>query len=232
MTARNPRRIFLGEAVVAGAGVLLFSGRGRAEEGKAAPAPADVNATEDLMREHGVLNRVLLVYEEVVRRIRMSAPPPADSLAAAAGIVQHFIEAYHEKLEEEEVFPLLEKRKQLTDLTATLRTQHLAGRALTGQILAQSTSQSLKIKAVATALATNLEQFIRMYRPHAAREDTVLFPAFHALFTEKEFDALGDKFEEKEHQLLGSGGFEGAVEQVAQLEKELGIYDLNQFTPK
>jgi len=42
---------------------------------------------------------------------------------------------------------------------------------------------------------------------------------------------LGDQFEQKEQQLLGSGGFEGAVEQVAQLEKALGIYDLSQFTP-
>ncbi len=71
-----------------------------------------------------------------------------------------------------------------------------------------------------------------MYEPHAAREDTVLFPAFHALFTEKEFDELGERFEEKEHQVLGSAGFEGTVEKVAQLERSLGIYDLAQFTPK
>ena len=41
-----------------------------------------------------------------------------------------------------------------------------------------------------------LNALIRMYEPHVAREDTVLFPAFHAMFTEKEFDALGDRFED------------------------------------
>src|SRR5262249_33252662 len=81
------------------------------------------------------------------------------------------------------------------------------------------------------ALVRAIQQFIRMYRPHEAREDTVLFPAFHALFTEEEFDKLGDQFEQKEQQLLGSGGFEGTVEQVAQLERALGIYDLSKFTP-
>ena len=30
---------------------------------------------------------------------------------------------------------------------------------------------------------TAVEAFIRMYRPHEAREDTVLFPALHKVFT-------------------------------------------------
>ena len=70
-----------------------------------------------------------------------------------------------------------------------------------------------------------------MYRPHEAREDTVLFPAFRELVGEKEYDRLGDMFEDREHQLFGAAGFEGKVEEVAQLERQLGIYDLAQFTP-
>ena len=71
-----------------------------------------------------------------------------------------------------------------------------------------------------------------MYRPHEAREDTVLFPAIRSLMTAKEFDELGDQFEEKEHKLFGEHGFEDIVAQVAEIEKKLGIYDLAQFTPK
>jgi len=37
--------------------------------------------------------------------------------------------------------------------------------------------------------------FTRMYRLHAAREDTELFPAFQKFFTRSEFDRLGDGFE-------------------------------------
>ncbi len=33
------------------------------------------------------------------------------------------------------------------------------------------------------------------------------------------------------HQLFGARGFEGIVEQVAQLERALGIADLDPFTP-
>jgi hypothetical protein len=60
----------------------------------------------------------------------------------------------------------------------------------------------------------------------------VLFPALHQIVSAHEFDALGDDFEKKEHELFGNEGFEGMVVKVAGLEKELGIYDLAQFTPK
>ena len=71
-----------------------------------------------------------------------------------------------------------------------------------------------------------------MYRPHAAWEDTVLYPAFRSVITPREFVALGDKFEDKEQELFGKDGFEKIVVEVAGLEKQLGLYDLSQFTPK
>jgi len=43
---------------------------------------------------------------------------------------------------------------------------------------------------------------------------------------------LGEEFEKKEHQLFGSEGFEGVLDQVAFIEKKLGIYDPSQFTPR
>ena len=234
VTQGDSRRSFVSVVTIAGAGLVLGAGKSSAQQ--AAPAegkskPSDVNATEDLMREHGVLNRVLLIYEEGVRRINAGAPPRADLLSSAAEIIRKFIEAYHEKLEEEQVFPRLEKVSRLVDLTRVLRAQHAAGQKLTAEILKNANAPALKNKGQAQALVRAIQQFIRMYRPHEAREDTVLFPAFHALFTEEEFDKLGDQFEQKEQQLLGSGGFEGTVEQVAQLERALGIYDLSKFTP-
>ena len=77
-----------------------------------------------------------------------------------------------------------------------------------------------------------MRQFIRMYNPHEAREDAVLFPAFHKIVTPHEFDSLGEDFEKKENELFGADGFEKMVNKVAGIEKRLGIYDLSQFTPK
>ena len=154
------------------------------------------------------------------------------TLAGAAKIVRTFIEDYHEKLEEDHLFPRFEKAGKLVDLVKVLREQHQVGRRLTDQITQLATPAALKDAQGSKKLSRSLRQFIRMYRPHESREDTVLFPAIRSLMTAKEYDDLGEQFEEREHQLFGEHGFEDIVAQVAEFEKTLGIYDLSQFTPK
>jgi hypothetical protein len=82
------------------------------------------------------------------------------------------------------------------------------------------------------ALVTAVEVFLRMYRPHEAREDTVLFPALPKVFTAKQLKELGEKFEKEEDRLFGDEGFEKTVDEVAGIEKQLGIFDLDQITPR
>jgi len=196
------------------------------------PEEEDVTPPEDLMREHGVLKRVLLVYGEAMRRIDAKQDLPPDPVRESARIVRTFIEDYHEKLEEDYLFPRFEKARRLTDLTTVLRAQHQAGRRVTERITQLATLQSIKNPEAAGQLKELMRQFVRMYEPHEAREDTVLFPAFRGIVSKQEFGALGEEFEKKEHAMFGEDGFEKMVDRVASLEKALGIYDLAQFTPK
>ena len=141
----------------------------------------DVSPPEDLMREHGILKRVLLVYDEAIRRIDTKQELSPDAVRDAATIIRTFIEDYHEKLEEDYLFPRFEKAGRLTDLTKVLRAQHQAGRRLTEQITRSATLQELKNPQSAAALKDAMQQFVRMYAPHEAREDTVLFPALRTV---------------------------------------------------
>ena len=95
-----------------------------------------------------------------------------------------------------------------------------------------ATNQALKNSDDRRKLADSFRQFIRMYNPHEAREDTILFPEFRKIVSKNEYDSLGEDFEKKEHELFGEEGFEKTVDKVASIEKKLGIYDLAQFTPK
>ena len=70
-----------------------------------------------------------------------------------------------------------------------------------------------------------------MYRPHEAREDTVLFPALHKVVSKHEYDAMGEQFEQIERKTFGGDGFDMAVDQVTELEKQFEIYDIAKFTP-
>ncbi|HJW37107.1 MAG TPA: hemerythrin domain-containing protein [Candidatus Udaeobacter sp.] len=226
------RRVFLRSGIIfsgaALAGAALLRGAEKEKQGK----EIEVGPPEDLMREHGVLKRVLLIYGEALRRLDAKQDFPPDALADAAGIIRSFIEDYHEKLEEDFLFPRFEKVNQLVDLVKVLRTQHQAGRRVTDITMRFANLQSLKNDSERAQLSASMQQFIRMYNPHEAREDTVLFPAFRKIVSPHEFDSLGEDFEKKEDELFGEDGFENVVDKVAGIEKHLGIYDLAQFTPK
>jgi len=153
-------------------------------------------------------------------------------LSGSVGIIRRFVEDYHERLEEEHLFPRFEKAGKSVDLVKVLREQHEAGRRLTDQIRGRFMGPAQEDPRERKELAKSMLQFIKMYRPHKAREDTVLFPAFHSLVSPAEYAKLGDEFEDREQALFGQGGFEKIVAEVAKLERTLGIYDLAQFTPK
>jgi hemerythrin-like domain-containing protein len=232
---RDERRRLLRATVAGGAGILLggcaSQMKGMQREEKEGKAEEDVAPAEDLMREHGVLKRVLLVYGEAIRRIEANQDLPPQPLADAANIIRTFIEDYHEKLEEDHLFPRFRKANTLVELVDVLTQQHQAGRRVTDITIRYANANSLRNPDERRQLLVSMQQFIRMYEPHEAREDTVLFPALRKIITPNEYDALGEDFEDKEHQLFGQEGFEKMVDRVATIEKALGIYDLAQFTP-
>ena len=230
------RREFLTAAGMGGLAVVGTSPLARDPSSRAVgPLPPDaadvMSPNEDLMQEHALLNRVLLIYEEAVRRLEGGILLDPEILKKSALIIRHFIEQYHEKLEEDFVFPRFEKAGKLLDLVSVLRVQHKAGRALTDRIISRATPPSIAGAADRKNLVADLSSFIRMYRPHESREGSVLFPAFRDLIPGREFQELGDMFEKKEHELLGPGGFEGQVAAVAAIESQLGTYELSRFSP-
>jgi hemerythrin-like domain-containing protein len=191
----------------------------------------EIPLTEDLMREHGILNRILLIYEEIIQRLEHNEFPQT-ALFQSVTIIQEFIENYHEKLEEDYLFPLFEKKKKERILIKTLRKQHIRGRTITAQLKKiLNAHDQIFDKNTKKMIIALLKKFITMYRPHEAREDTVLFPKVRSLISKEEFKIIGDTFEDREHELFGKEGFFSIVKKVEIIERDLGIYNLEQFTP-
>jgi len=239
----STRRKFLVQTSTLGAGFLLPAMAVAQQKEPAGKPPEkkednekeseEISPAEDLMREHGVLNRLLLIYDYHVHLLEQKRPFDGSVLVNAADIIRHFVEDYHEKLEEDFLFPRFRKAGKLVPLVDTLLAQHKAGRELTAKIRELAGVASLKyVSTDSDKLIDALRAFLRMYRPHEAREDTVLFPTFRSIVSSHEYGALGDDFEKKEDELFGDEGFFKVVDQVAAIEKKLGIYELAQFTPR
>ena len=193
-------------------------------EGEATPL-------EDLMQEHAVLERVLLVYEEASRRLVAGGELAPELLATAGGMIRHYIEDHHERDEEQHVFPRLERVGVTVELIHTLRAQHDAGRRLTSEVIGRSTAAGLRDPGERAKLVVAMRRFISMYRPHAARENTVLFPAFRKALSQPEYERLRETLERSERAAFGSTPFETFLAEVDTLERALGIDELAAFTP-
>lgn len=190
-----------------------------------------VTASEDLMREHGVLRRALLVYAEAAMRLRRAPEtiPPA-ALQNTAQLFRAFGENYHEKmLEEAYIFPAVRKAggaaAAYPDLLAT---QHERGREITTHVLI--VTRGPKLGAQAAQLADVLDGFVRMYQHHAAREDTIVFPAWKSTLSDEQYAEMGERFESIEREQFGANGFEAAVQRISAIESSLGLADIALFT--
>ena len=199
---------------------------GNAHEDEGPP----VTPPEDLMREHGVLDRTLLIYDAALRKFDANEDFDPAAITQSAQVIRDFIENYHEKSEEQQVFPRFRKANQMVDLVHVLLAQHQAGRKVTATIL-RLAPDSRAPGGARGDLVRAMRAFIAMYRPHAAREDTELFPKLRKVVSPNEFDAMAEDFEREEHRLFGEDGFERMVDRVAQIERMVGINDLSKFTP-
>jgi hemerythrin-like domain-containing protein len=229
-------------ALLSAGGLVVGAGAASAGWALADPAPAAATATsatvssvippdDDLMREHGVLKRVLLCYRKMIAATQAGQPLSAAHVQDAALIIHDFIEGFHEGLEEGFVFPRLTKAGVLVSTVDTLLVQHARGRVITQFLLAHATAGQLASAGMTSRIAAGMQAFVTMYEPHEAREDTVVFPAFRQTVPAAELADLGQHFADLERQQFGTDEFTSMVNKVAGIEQELGIYDLNQFTP-
>ncbi len=209
------------------------AGRGEKRHEPRREPGEDVSATEDLMREHGVLRRTLIVYAELAGRLRADESVQFDpaALAAAAKLFHDFGEEYHERiLEEQHVFPqaraLGAAQSKLVDV---LLRQHQRGREITDYIHRIGKSGRIG-SGDRQPLSRVLAGMNRMYEAHAAWEDTALFPAWKKTMSKERLDQIAEEFEEIEHQRFGKDGFDEALATVVRIEQALGLSDLGGYT--
>jgi hemerythrin-like domain-containing protein len=78
-----------------------------------------------------------------------------------------------------------------------LTAQHQRGREITDYILAVTSQSKISVHH-GESLASVLAGFVCMYENHAAREDTIVFPAWKTNFSNKQLDEISDQFEDIE----------------------------------
>jgi hemerythrin superfamily protein len=173
----------------------------------------EISLVEDLYREHGALNRLILIYEELISESPAQATEKLiQFFHFTATLVNDFIHKYHEESEEKNVFPVILKRSKNTHIkkiVSVLILQHKIARNLTKLILENTSVEIMKDSA---------RKFIRMYLAHESREDTEVFPEYRRIVGS---DMPNE--DEDDH-------FVNAMHKIKEIEKELGINSLETYS--
>lgn len=182
---------------------------------------------ENLMRAHGVLERAMLIYDEARRRITDGEKLDPKLVIKVTTTIHDYFADYHEQMEEKFIFAPLEKANKQFASIQELKMQHGVGWELTERIRNLARANNLTPEVIGY-----LQVYVKMFRHHAAWEDTVVFPTFRTLVDTKELAELAQTFEAEERKRFGPNGFEAVLSVVADIEKQLGIYELSTSTPK
>lgn len=224
---------------VVGLGGLARAGEEKQEtssgsSSQAQSSPTDktkATPTESMMEEHAVFERILFIYQEAANQLFQNQTVDPNILTQAGLLVRNFVDDVHVPLEEKMVFPRLASSGEMETLITHLRKQHAAGRQAGDQLMSLAKKGLGDDRGEKTKVASLLMQYVRMNQVHAGREETEVYPAFRKVISSNEYDSLMEEMEKIEEQKLGAEGHQKLIAQVAGLEKQMGLDDMNKFLP-
>jgi hemerythrin-like domain-containing protein len=203
------RRAFFRTGFTA-AGIVLVPAIAKAQAKQTVPV-------EDLMRDHGILRRALLVCRYCASRLRSNQTKALGKpLHDTAALFAKFGGDYHEKaVEEQLVFPTIMKgREPLSKYPAVLTLQHARSREFLSYLEGITKSGSIP-RGDVQRIARQLDAFESMYHFHTAFEDTVLFPAWKDELSDQAYAEMQQRFVEIERKIIGESGYNDALNKIA-----------------
>jgi len=183
--------------------------------------------TEELAFEHGVLTRIMLAINNVLKKAGKSPKTSLRPIYQACEMFQQAVIDHHMKIEEEHVYPKFEDT-ELADCVGLLKAQHDEARKL----IARMTGLSKGGRPDMDQLNATFRDFHDMIVAHAAWEETVLFPAMEGTWPDKELRDLREMQEDQEEKMFGKDAAKTIYSKLTELESSCGIEGLRDFTRK
>ncbi len=186
--------------------------------------------SEGLMYEHGFVNRLMSVYAECSDRLAAGKEVPPGAVLNAGALVDEFIESYHESFEEKYLYAPFGHSGVMAELVAVMLRQHRVGRELVQQTLFLAGKPDLAAPDVGPKLTRICRAYVRMYREHAARETTDVLPALGRVGGAVLYAQMHGQMMAYRNERLGGLDLAGVREKLTDIEKSLGMADLDTFT--
>jgi len=182
-------------------------------------------ATDILMSEHRVIERVIQVLETAAQRLQAGQPVRPGFFLEAADFIKGFADGCHHKKEEGVLFQAMETfgLSPTSGPIATMLFEHEQGRVYTSGMR----QAALRLEAGETGaveeVVRNVLGYAGLLRQHIQKEDTVLFPLAQRILPADAQTAVAEGFDHVEHEETGAGVHEKYLALAESLEREMEL---------
>jgi len=182
-----------------------------------------MKATEILMDEHRVIERVITALETAAHRLSTGQPVSPAFFLSAADFIKGFADGCHHKKEEGVLFPAMIAGglPPQSGPVAVMLAEHEEGRRLTRAMREGAERLQTGEKTAAAQVIQSATGYAALLRQHIAKEDRVLFPMADNVIPQEQHQRISEAFDHIEHEETGAGLHEKYLGLAEQLEKAI-----------
>ena len=182
-----------------------------------------MKATEILMSEHRVIERVITAVENGAQRLEAGQPIRPEFFLDASDFIKGFADGCHHKKEEGVLFKTMEQAGIPVEggPIGMMLYEHEQGRAFTAGMRRAALQLQGGDASAASAVTENALGYAQLLRQHIQKEETILFAMADQFVPPSQQDQVLDGFEHVEHEETGAGVHEKYLALAERLEAEL-----------
>jgi hemerythrin-like domain-containing protein len=181
-----------------------------------------MRATQILMDEHLVIERVLDALEVAAENINRIKPMQPNFFLDAALFIQNFADGCHHRKEEGVLFVAMNESGMAMQGSpiGVMLAEHEQGRVFTRAMKEAAQKWEQGDLSARDAVARNALGYVALLRQHIHKENQILFPMADRLIPSERQEKVSDDFERIEQEETGEGIHEKYLAMADVLEKE------------
>jgi hemerythrin-like domain-containing protein len=184
-----------------------------------------MKATDILVEEHSVIQRVLTALEAAAQRVAQGNGPRPEFFLDAAEFIQGFADGCHHRKEEGVLFQAMVAHGLPSQggPIGVMLAEHEQGRAYTRGMREAAGRLQAGDESARRDLVLNALGYAALLRQHIDKENNVLFPMADQVIPLTEHERVTEGFDHVEHEETGEGVHEKYLALADKLEAEAGI---------